>query len=143
MDILSALKIILFLGYKMASQLVFYTDNDLKNFTFYKFPKALLSDPHYRDMSDSAKLLYMIFYDRLFLSQKNAYCDDNGILYIHYSLKDIIDTTGWSRDKAKRALKCLEEFNLILLDRKSRGLAYRIYVSKLIVDNLGVGSKRA
>ena len=127
----------------MKSQLAFYSDSDLKNFTFYKFPKALLSDPHYKNMSDSAKLLYMIFYDKLFLSQKNAFCDEHGILYIYYSLQDIMETTGWSRDKAKRALKCLEEFNLILLDRKSRGLAYRIYVRTLIVDNLGVGSKRA
>lgn len=127
----------------MKTELVFFTDNDLKNFTFYKFPKALLSDSHFRNMSDSAKLLYMIFYDRLFLSQKNAYCDENGLLYIFYSLQEIMATTGWSREKAKRALKCLEDFQLILLSRKSKGLAYRIYVSKLIVDNLGVGSKRA
>lgn len=129
----------------MRTQLCFYTENDLKNFTYYKFPKALLFDAKYKNMSDSAKILYMLFYDRLFLSQENSetYADENGILYIHYKLQSIMKDTNWSRDKAKRALACLSEYGLILQEREKRGLSYRIYVSKLIVDNFEVGSKRA
>lgn len=128
----------------MEAQLCFYNETDLKNFAFYKFPKALLFDEKYKNMSDSAKILYMLFYDRLFMSQENhhTYSDENGILYIRYNLKSIMQDTNWSRNKVNRALDCLTEYNLIVQERESLGLAYRIYVSKLIVDNSGVGSKR-
>ena len=46
-------------------QLALFCEDDLRNFNFYKFPKALFTEPEYRDLSDSAKILYMIFYDRL------------------------------------------------------------------------------
>lgn len=127
----------------MNGELCFYNETDLKNFSFYKFPKALLADAKYRNMSDAAKILYMLFYDRLFLSQKNAYCDEHGLLYIYYTLQQIIADTGWSREKAKRALACLSDYGLIVQERSTRGQAYRIYVSKLNVDNFEVGSKRA
>lgn len=109
----------------------FFNKDDLKNFVFYKFPKALFSDPQYRDISDSAKILYMIFYDRLTLSQENKFYDENGIVYIKYSIKAVMKELGWSREKVRRALECLEEHQLILQERAKAGLSYRIYVSKL------------
>lgn len=115
-------------------ELVFYSEEDVKNFTFYKFPKALFSEAKYRDLSDSAKILYMIYYDRLMLSIENRYYDGNGIVYIYYSIKDVMAELNWSRDKVKRAMHCLDDNELILLERESSGLAYRIYVAKLVVD---------
>ena len=109
----------------------FFNRDDLKNFVFYKFPKALFSDPRYRDISDSAKILYMIFYDRLTLSQENKFYDENGIVYIKYSIKAVMKELNWSREKVRRALECLEEHQLILQERPKAGLSYRIYVAKL------------
>lgn len=121
----------------MKPQLCFYTETDLKNFSYYKFPKALLFDEKYKNMSDSAKILYMLFYDRLFLSQESAqkshtFCDENGLLYIRYSVQDVMKDANWSRSKVLRALECLTEYNLIIQERESKGLSYRIYVSKLV-----------
>lgn len=116
------------------SQLVFYSEEDVKNFTFYKFPKALFSEAKYRDLSDAAKILYMIYYDRLMLSMDNRYYDENGIVFIYYAIKDVMKELNWSRDKVKRAMHCLEDNNLIVLERESAGLSYRIYVTKLVVD---------
>ena len=135
-------------------ELVFYSEEDVKNFTFYKFPKALFSEAKYRDLSESAKILYMIYYDRLMLSMENRYYDENGIVFIYYSIKDIMTELNWSRDKVKRAMHCLDDNELIVLERESSGLAYRIYVTKLVVDekpkektfeepSKKVGSKRA
>ena len=67
-------------------ELVFYSEEDVKNFTFYKFPKALFSEPKYRGLSDAAKILYMIFYDRLMLSIDNRYFDENGIVFIYFTI---------------------------------------------------------
>lgn len=131
--------------------LVFYSEEDVKNFTFYKFPKALFSEPKYRGLSDAAKILYMIFYDRLMLSIDNRYFDENGIVFIYFTINQVIAELGWSRDKVKRAMHCLEDNDLIVLERESAGLAYRIYVTKLVIEEKkeleepqkGVGSKRA
>jgi len=123
--------------------LCFYTDDDLKNFNFYKFPKALFSEPEYRGISDSAKILYMIFYDRMFYSHDNRYIDDLGMVYIHYSIKEVMEELGWSREKVKRALYCLEENELICLSRKKVGTKYRIYVSKMDKSKESKKKKRA
>lgn len=131
--------------------LVFYSEEDVKNFTFYKFPKALFSEPKYRGLSDAAKILYMIFYDRLILSIDNRYFDENGIVFIYFTINQVIAELGWSRDKVKRAMHCLEDNDLIVLERESAGLAYRIYVTKLVIEEKKdpeepqkeVGSKRA
>jgi biotin operon repressor len=126
------------------ARLAFFCEEDLRNFNFYKFPKALFTEPEYKELSDSAKILYMIFYDRLSLSQENRYYDEHGVLYIYYSIKSIMAELGWSRDKVKRAIYCLEENGLIVLERQSLGVAYKIYVSKLVnPSEEGVGSKRA
>ena len=124
-------------------QLALFCEDDLRNFNFYKFPKALFTEPEYRDLSDSAKILYMIFYDRLCLSQENRFYDDNGVLYIYYSIKSIMEELGWSREKVKRALYCLDENELIILAREKAGVRYKIYVSKLTKPSEKVGSKRA
>ena len=116
-------------------QLAYFTETDLKNFTFYKFPKALLDEEEYKGMKDSAKILYMVFYDRLMLSQENAFKDENGFLYIYYDYSEAAAKMHWSVDKVGRAAKELEEHGLIIRERAKRGMSYRIYVSKLIVDN--------
>lgn len=136
---------------KKMGNLVFYSEEDVKNFTFYKFPKALFSEPKYRGLSDAAKILYMIFYDRLILSIDNRYFDENGIVFIYFTINQVIAELGWSRDKVKRAMHCLEDNDLIVLERESAGLAYRIYVTKLVIEEKKdpeepqkeVGSKRA
>lgn len=110
---------------------VFYKAEDLKNFNFYKFPKALFYEPEYRNLPDSAKILYMIFYDRLNYSLENRFWDENGLVYIFYSINEVMAELGWSREKVRRALACLEENRMIILDRAKRGLKYRIYVAKL------------
>ena len=125
--------------------------SDLKNFTFKKFPTALYSEPKYYDLSDSAKILYAYAYDKMGLSFENGFIDDAGDVYIYYTLQSIIEEFHWSRDKAKRALKALEEFELIEQKREGAGLSYRIYVKKLITSEEsannkasdGVGLKRA
>ena len=109
----------------------FFNCDDLKNFTFYKFPKALFSDPQYRDISDSAKILYMIFYDRLTLSLENKFYDENGLVYINYSIESVMEELGWSKNKVKRALTCLEDNQMIMRSRPKANRAYRIYVTKL------------
>ena len=44
---------------------------------FYKMPQALFSDK-YTQLSNDAKILYMLLLDRRSLSEKNHFNDENG-----------------------------------------------------------------
>ena len=48
----------------------YYHLNEKDEFSFYKFPKALFNEK-YKDISNEAKLLYSLLYDRLSLSNHN------------------------------------------------------------------------
>lgn len=42
-----------------------------EQFSFYRIPKALFTEPNFRELSTDAKVLYGILLDRMSLSLKN------------------------------------------------------------------------
>ena len=71
-------------------------------FSFYRTPKALYTDPRYRGMDALAKQLYGLFLDRLDLSLKNGWFDEDGRVYIIYTLKEAMDALGCANQKATK-----------------------------------------
>ena len=53
-----------------------------EQFTFFKLPKCLIDDAYFLGLSIDAKLLYAIFLDRVSLSIKNGWVDENGRVFI-------------------------------------------------------------
>ena len=49
-----------------------------EQFTFFKLPKCLIDDACFLGLPIDAKLLYAIFLDRVSLSIKNGWVDENG-----------------------------------------------------------------
>ena len=89
-------------------------------FSFYRTPKALYTDPRYRGMDALAKQLYGLFLDRLDLSLKNGWFDEDGRVYIIYTLKEAMDALGCANQKATKLFNELEKYGLI--ERKHQGL---------------------
>jgi len=54
-------------------------------YTFYRFPKGLITDSKYKTLSSDAKILYSIMLDRMRLSVKNNWKDKKGI-FIYFTL---------------------------------------------------------
>lgn len=54
-----------------------------EQFTFFKLPKCLIDDACFLGLSIDAKLLYAIFLDRVSLSIKNGWVDENGRVFIY------------------------------------------------------------
>ena len=48
-----------------------------EQFSFYRIPKALFTEPNFRELSTDAKVLYGILLDRMSLSLKNQWLDAN------------------------------------------------------------------
>ena len=56
-------------------------------FSYFRIPKALFQDHRFRQLSTDARTLYGILLDRMSLSAKNGWLDEQGRVYIiHDSL---------------------------------------------------------
>lgn len=102
-------------GWQLMEQLNFdfYYGKQADQFTFYRLPKVLITDKRFKDLSDSAKLLYGLMLDRMALSVKNGWLDEQNRVYIKYSFSGIMEDLNCAREKASKLLKELEEIGLI------------------------------
>lgn len=110
----------------------YYRLNKKDEFSFYKLPKALFSE-RYKDISNEAKLLYTLLYDRLSLSRKNRWYDHDYHLYIYFTIKEVTQKLNIGHDKAIRVFKELEKAHLIKRQRQGQGKPSIIYVKHLEV----------
>ena len=102
-------------GWQLMEQLNFdfYYGKQADQFTFYRLPKVLITVKRFKDLSDSAKLLYGLMLDRMALSVKNGWLDEHNRVYIKYSFSGIMEDLNCAREKASKLLKELEEIGLI------------------------------
>lgn len=112
-------------------------------FAFFRIPKALFTNERFWNVSTDAKLLYGILLDRMNLSAKNGWLDDDGRVYIIYTVEEIMESLGCANKKAGKLLDELEK-KCGLIEKKRQGLGKPnlIYVKNFIssnVDNLVEG----
>ncbi len=69
----------------------YFYSNQADQFTFYRIPKALFTDERFKPISAEAKILYGILLDRIGLSRKNNWLDENGRVFIIFRL-DFFDS---------------------------------------------------
>ena len=82
---------------------------EAEQYAFYRIPKILMNDPRFALVSMEAKLLYGMMLDRLDLSAKNGWRDEEGRVYIYFTIEDICRNFGCGKDKAVKILKELEK----------------------------------
>ena len=99
-----------------------------KRGAYLKLPKALLTEPRYRRLSDGAKLFYGMLLDRLELSVKNGWEDEAGRSYIYFTVESAAAQLCCGRDKVTGLFRALEEAGLIRRHRQGLGRPSRIYV---------------
>lgn len=66
-----------------ALPLPYYYGYEAEQFSFYRIPKRLLEDDRFRGVSTDAKLLYGLLLDRMALSMKNGWLDQQGRVFIY------------------------------------------------------------
>ena len=85
--------------------LEFYYGQEAEQFTFYRLPKALISDARFKDVSNNAKLLYGLMLDRMSLSARSGWFDEANRVYIKYSIASIMEDLNCSK-LSMTVLKC-------------------------------------
>lgn len=92
-----------------------------EQFSFYRIPKALFTEPNFRELSTDAKVLYGILLDRMSLSLKNQWLDSQNKVYIIFTVEEIMDALNCANQKATRLMVELEK-QAGLIERKRQGL---------------------
>ena len=92
---------------------------------FFAYPKFLLT----LDLSETAKMIYMLLLDRARLSmQKDGWQDEHGRVFIHYTIQSLAKVIRKSEMTVKNALKTLEQQGLIYRQRQGPGMPSKIFV---------------
>ena len=119
--------------------LSYFYGKEADQYSFYKIPKLLFTDEHFKKVSVEAKVLYGLMLDRMSLSVKNQWLDGEGRAYIYYSLEDIMDALGCSNKKAITIMKELDAeagIGLIEKKRQGQGKPTMIYVKQFVIKDV-------
>ena len=109
-----------------------------KLFAYFRIPKALFQDSRFRQLSTDARTLYGILLDRMSLSAKNGWLDEQGRVYIIYTVREVQESLCCAEHKAVKLFRELEQADLI--ERKRRGLGKP---SLIYVKNFSSGLPKA
>ncbi len=113
----------------------FHYGGEADQYTFYRIPKLMFCDPVLRELSTDAKILYGLMLDRMSLSMKNGWLDEDGRVFIYFSVEQIMMMLGCANGKCTKLLSELDDQNgigLITRVRQGQGKPDLIYVHKCI-----------
>ena len=100
--------------------------------SFFKFPKPFIYDEKYKTLSNNAKMLYMLLFDRLELSLKNGWHDKEGNVFQYYTNEQLmIDLNCNSNKTIIKIKKELKDAGLMMEVRQGMNLPNRIYLDAL------------
>lgn len=104
-------------------QFDYYYGIEAEQFSFYRVPRLLIKDERFKGLSSDAKLLYGLMLDRMSLSMKNGWLDDENRAYIIYTVDAIMEDLGCAKATCVKIMKELDTENGIgLIEKKRRGL---------------------
>ena len=63
----------------------YFHEEESEQFAFYRIPQVLFKDEKFAKLSTDAKVLYGLFLNRVSLSKKNHWIDDEGRVYVYYT----------------------------------------------------------
>ncbi len=122
----------------MSIQFDYYYGNEAEQFTFYRIPKLLMTSPEFKRVSDSAKLLYGLMLDRMSLSIKNGWLDEQQRAYIYFTTNDVMEQMCCGTEKATKLIAELDnEKGIGLIERKKQGQGKPaiIYLKNFVISN--------
>ena len=98
----------------------YFTADDAEEYSFYRIPKPLILNPDYRSVPVEAKMLYGLMLDRMGLSVRNGWLDEQGRVFIYFTVDSVREDLCCGKEKACKLLADLERADLI--ERRRQGL---------------------
>ncbi len=121
----------------MSIKFNYYYGKEAEQFSFFRIPKLLFTDPIFTKLSSDAKVLYGILLDRMNLSMKNGWLDEENKVYIIFTIEEIAEIMCCATQKATKILQELDDKKGIgLVEKKRLGLGKPniLYVKNFILQ---------
>ncbi|CYU56694.1 replication initiator protein A [Streptococcus suis] len=107
---------------------------------FYRIPKVLVESVYYRQMSTESKFTYAILKDRFELSLKNNWVDENGDVYLIFTVEELQSILGYGKNKVIKIKKELAEYGLLEEVRQGLNKPNLLYLGNVTSDLENVNS---
>ena len=106
----------------------YFSENQSEQYVFFRMPKIMFGGGMFKEISRDGKVLYGLLLDRVSLSRENGWIDDEGHVYVIFTLESIQMSMDCSDKSATKYLSELEDFGLIERIRRGQGKPDIIYV---------------
>lgn len=119
-------------------QFEYFRGMEAEQYSFYRVPKVLFTAECFKSLSCEAKVLYGLMLDRMSLSIKNRWFDEEDRVYIIFTVEEIMDLLGCARQKAIKNIAELDtEKGIGLIEKKRLGLGKPnvIYVKNFMIHD--------
>ena len=123
----------------------YFRGMEAEQYTFYRIPKVLFTAECFRSLSCEAKVLYGLLLDRMGLSIKNRWFDEEDRVYIIFTVEELAELLNCGTQKVVRLLKELDvKSGIGLIEKKRLGLGKPnvIYVKNFMVQELTRAEKQ-
>lgn len=100
---------------------------------FYQIPKVFFTSENYKNLTNDMKIAYAILRDRLNLSIKNNWIDEDGNIYFVYSNEKLMEILNCKKEKLTKIKKGLENDGLLIQKRRGLNKPNILYLMKPIV----------
>lgn len=120
-------------------QFDYFRGMEAEQYSFYRVPKVLFTAECFKSLSCEAKVLYGLMLDRMSLSIKNRWFDDEDWVYIIFTVDEIAELMNCGTQKAVKLIKELDTSNGIgLIEKKRLGLGKPnvIYVKNFMIKEI-------
>ncbi|WP_288274309.1 replication initiator protein A [uncultured Acidaminococcus sp.] len=108
-----------------------YKENEILTESFIQIPKALFLNEEYCNLSSNAILMYGLLKDRMLLSKKNKWINDAKEIYLIFAQNDMESWLHISHTTCSKAMKELEQHELIERVRRGLGNPDYIFIGKI------------
>ena len=99
---------------------------------YYQIPMELFFNKKYKDnLNSDSKILYGFLLNRLTLSAKNNWIDEDGNVFLIFTRKEVQDKLNLSDKTVTKAFKQLSDVNLIYEKKQGLLKPKLIYVAKI------------
>ena len=110
----------------------YFYGTEAEQYTFYRIPKVLFTDPGFRRITADAKILYGLMLDRMGLSIRNGWLDEQERVFIYFTLEEAMDAMCCGHNKAVSLFTELDKVGLIERKKQGQGRPTKIYVKNFI-----------
>nr|DAJ28511.1 MAG TPA: replication initiator protein [Caudoviricetes sp.]DAY15733.1 MAG TPA: replication initiator protein [Caudoviricetes sp.] len=104
-----------------------YFKNEVEKFQYFQLPKWLFKEP-YKKLSNNAKIMYALLYNRLDLSLESKWHDRNGKVFMYFTTAEFCEELGCSEKTVTKIKKELVTSGLLKEERQGLTKPNRLYI---------------